>query len=165
MKKINITLKSKELLYDISVTAYIVGDGMPEEAALERYRVQSAVDEDNVRKVNMFIAKAWRDIITALTAYMDGEDKPETAVDDKLPDREFYSINLLVPEAHPDDAAETLARYVHDYIVNRSLAQWFLLTKKDEAEIYAAMANGDMQSVKRTITLRRHPERVKGWLL
>lgn len=165
MKTINITLKSKELLYDISVTAYIVGDGMPEEAARERYRVQSAVDEDNVRKVNMFIAKAWRDVITALTAYVSGEEKQETAVDDKLQEREFYSVNLSVPQAHPDDAAETLARYVHDYIVNRSLAQWFLLTKKDEAEIYAAMANGDMQSVKRIITLRRHPDRVKGWLL
>ena len=165
MKNINITLKSKELLYDISVTAYIVGDGMPEEAALERYRVQSAVDEDNVRKVNMFVAKAWRDIITVLTAYMNGEETPATDVDDKLADREYYSVNLSVPEAHPDDAAETLARYVHDYIVNRSLSQWFLLTKKDEAEIYAVMANGDMQSVKRTITLRRHPDRVKGWLL
>ena len=69
MKEIDITIKTNEVLHDIGMNVYTIGERMTDKDAKHVFVAQSALDENNRNLVIREINKAWQSVLYLLTAY------------------------------------------------------------------------------------------------
>ncbi|MFI3239846.1 MAG: hypothetical protein R3Y22_04580 [Bacteroidales bacterium] len=154
MKRININIFTNKLLFDITFSTYMVGEGLTEMQAKERYMVQSATDSDREGKIYRLIDTAWHNILEQLSAYIEDVQSELLEVDNLISIPESLTISLNIDSAIPNHSCEAITSYIHNYIVNYALWNWFLLTKRDEVDIYIGLANKDMSNIIRIVTMR-----------
>lgn len=165
MKRIDVNIFTKKLLYDITFSTYMVGEGLSEAQAKERYMVQSATDNDREGKIFRFIDSAWHNILEQLSAYVVEEDCDSLVVDNSVIIPECLTVSLDIDSAIPNHSCMAITSYIHNYMVNYALWNWFLLTKRDEVETYIGLCNRDMANIIRVVSMRKSSEKRGRWRL
>ncbi len=156
---------TSNLLYDITFSTYMIGEGLSEELVRERYMIQSATDDERKGKICRFINSAWDKVMEQLSAYVEQLPTTDFDVDNSVDLPEKLSVTLSVNDAIPNHCIDAIANYIHSYIVNYVLWNWLVFTDKKDVDLYLDMCNRDMDSLRSVISMRSFLKNRGEWRL
>ena len=146
---ITISLLKPEIQYDINSIVHLIGNretaagGSPEQAA--NYGSTDGENEKNI--IDRFMEKASTDLTVGIASYISSDAQIS---DNDLINAQVYSFDYFidVPETFNRAYLAPLRASMHEYIVNRTLFNWFLKTKPDEAAIYGQLSSDTLEEIK-----------------
>lgn len=157
-KSLTIKLYISELIYDFQNKSHLI----------ERSRLSADMDVETVSNIQASDAdednnQALRSIQTALGQLQEelGEyvSGTEYSADNELMKENDISIKLSLPTNYNLGLKDALASGIHDYIVNRILTDWLLITNPKDAEAYAGLSAVSMKSIHELLNRRERPKR------
>ena len=157
-KVITITVIMSEVLYDIQNKTYLTGrsrkNGQNHE---EVANMQANEDDENLNQVIRSVSNAYSSLMAKLSEYMTSS---VTESDNELIDGETdLTITLQMPSNFNEAATDAISKNIHQYIVNSSIADWFIITNKPDAAEYVSMATANITDIIEAINRRVRPER------
>lgn len=159
-KKLTITLYTSELIYDFRNKAFLTGrsrraDGKDAEFASN---MQASDDDEEKNQVLRSIQDAYGQLMVELSEGLGGGTG--TASDNELMDEEDnLSISLSLPSNYMLGLKDALTASIHDYIINKALSDWFLITNPSEAKSYADLSVIALKNIHETFNRRERPIR------
>jgi len=163
-KLLSVTLYMSELIYDVQNKTYLTGrsrySGDNHEFVAN---MQANDDDENANQVIRSIGNSFATLKTKLSEYLSEEG---TTADDRQVDGETnFTIALYMPSNYNRATRDTIAAALHQYIVNNSIADWFIITNKGDASDYVALANACIQQIREALNKRVRPERPTPWIV
>ena len=158
---ITIKLIRSELVYNIELVAYAVGETVKSEDERESSVVIDICDDGKVDKVTMCLNKAWGELLNDMTGYTKIETDEDINTDNTFVSPEEYLVCICVPDSFSKLNVEAVKNAMHAYLVNKVLSGWFAVTKKDEVAYYESEALAEIAKVKRFLNMRVKPIRIK----
>jgi hypothetical protein len=128
--------KKSEILYDIQNMAYVEGDIMPAEGQHERHQVIDIGEDGNIDRVIRTLNVGLAECIEMLYPYSKTYIDDNQELTDDLTSPEEYGIELSLPDDCSKSTLDLLEKYVHEYLVDKILADWMSITNlrnKDSA--------------------------------
>lgn len=160
-KTVELRFEREELLYDIRNIAYVEGDVMKgEEHEHNRHQVQDIGEDGNIDRVTR-VLDLWVDYCREKLFPVTKEDVESGLVlEDDLVETDVYVINMLVPDDFSSTTCKYLERLIHEFLVDRVLADWFGIVYPDKAAWWLTKAGEiedqiDSQLNKRTGRVRK----------
>ncbi len=163
-KKVTITLALKELIYDVQNKTYLTArsrkTGDNDELVAN---MMASDDEENANQVLRSIQNAIAVLKTKLSEYIvdttttEGTDALDGANSTTVETDEKVSITLSMPVNFNSAVVAAVAEACHAYVVDMSVAEWFVITDKPDATEYANMAAADLQNIREAINKRSRP--------
>lgn len=157
-KTVTATIDMQWLLYDIMNETYLRGRTIQnDENHKEVASMFASEDDENRDKILRSIKKGFAEVMTALAEYSNVSD---TSTDDKPIDGATdLTLTLSMPSNFNEAATAGLGEAVHDYLKNITVAEWYMVTDKADAEQYAALAQRSMASILSSVSKRSRPSR------
>lgn len=158
MKTITITLKKKELLYDVENTSYLVGSNRSTGDNFEQVsNIQNSGEGEDRNFVLRSIEKAFSEVKRNLSRYI---DESQTESDNTLMDETGeLTISLNVIDLFNEASTESLKEAAHEYIVSSTLMDWFANVKPDEMAIYKLRQSEAKLSMLSSLYRKKAPSR------
>lgn len=122
-----------ELLYDIRNIGFVEADIMPEEKEHSKHQTFDIGEDGNIDRVTRVLSLAFAECVEFLYPFSKSPVAEIETRDDKLVEDLVYSLRLNVPETFSSTTVDLLAKYIHEYLVCRVLADWFGITKPEAA--------------------------------
>lgn len=157
-KAVTVTIKISWLLYDIMNETFLRGRTIQDK---DNYKTVASMfaseDEENREKILRSIKKSFAYVKSSLAEYL---DESVTSTDNVHYDgTSDLVIQLKMPSNFNEAATAGLGEAVHDYLKNMAIAEWYLVTNKNDAEQYIALANNSMVSITQSVSRRSRPTR------
>jgi hypothetical protein len=130
-KKVTLTFKREEILYDCKNYAYVEGDTMKTEDEHDRHQVMDIGEDGNVDRVTRVLDLAFAHCVELCYPYSKVEVEDETSLDDTLEERDELVLHLMVPDDFSQTTVELMRRLIHEFLVYKVMADWMSLTKPD----------------------------------
>lgn len=159
-EKVHITaqLEMGELIYGVLLETYLRGRTVQNDANYKEVASMFASeDEENADKILRSITSAVAEIKTEIGEYLEGTEKVSS--NDSYGLGDDISITLLMPSNYNQAVTKTIAAGMHDYIVYRSIADWYMVTNKEESADYMAKARVGLENMKKSLSKRSRPKR------
>lgn len=166
-KKVTLTFKRDELLYDIKNYAYIESHVWGEDSPEIRHAQHTLVEigeEGNVDRVNRILGVVHAAAVEMLYPYTKQEPEEDEEIDDRMWAPTDYKIVMKVPVTMSRTTLHLLNKLIHEFMVYRVIYDWLSITHPEAARNWldkALEAQEEINSVKnsRTGVLRRpsHP--------
>lgn len=158
---ITVTEEVKELIYDIQNKAFLTGQAREAEGG-KNYEaasnMQTSDDAENSYQIRRSICTAFSGLKTLLGDFLIGSSSTS---DNKIPDTVQNDGQLVlafnVPNNFNQSGVDSLGQNVHAYIVDTALSEWFSITNKEDADLYAAHSQIALDNVKRALYKRKRP--------
>ncbi len=160
--KLLIQLVKKDLVFDIKNTAYIYslalrGEGVDSELKANIADICEKSNIDNTARILDEVISDVRSMLLKFTRnnvppqanrYVSNEweDAPANPEND-----DDYFFALKVPISFTQDVARSLLTYIHQYVVNKVIANYLLLVYPDGSAVFTAMWQGEEEKIKNTI--------------
>lgn len=163
---LKIQLKRSELLYDVQVKTYLVAQGATSDNAETRSAIQvddSATSNDQILRS---LHNAYNALCNSIPEYLKlGEGTTGDccivvdggACSGSCESNEDYIFALHMPENFNQSMLATAASAAHTFMVHSAVAEWFLLTRKQEADVHASIANGAFKEFRVSLDERNRP--------
>lgn len=157
-KNLNITLYMSELIYDFQNKAFITGrskrvGGDSEQAS----DMQASDDEEDRNQSLRSIQTAYGHLQVEMGDAIIGDGT--TASNELINGAENITMNLQMPSNFNMGVKDALTSAIHDYIISKALADWFLMTNKGDAGEYEQLAQASMVNVHNAFNRRVRPTR------
>ena len=180
---IEIKLYLSELMYDVQQKTFLIGDLIKTDENIEQAtKMQEVVDEKKdivLRSFGNSLASLKNDMSEYLvdnTRYADNLLMPETRKkivhqliigyggkpaiqEDETEDNTIF-LMLRVPMNYNMAAKESVATALHDFMVNKALADWFSIYSPERVDYYSKMAETDLVSLRIALNKRIRKARV-----
>lgn len=160
---ITLTLYVKEIIFDIQNKTFLTGRSREAEAetGFEAASFMQASDDSEYNyQLLRSVSNALADLKSTMSDYMEASATTiDNLINGSVDEMEEVNLNIEVPSNYNLAAADNLAAAIHQYIVNRSISDWFTITNKKDAEDYAKLAQEALGTVKRALYKRKRPER------
>lgn len=162
-KTLTVTLEVKELMHDIMNKAYLTGQAREAEGT-KGYEaasiMQASEDEDNSYQLRRSLANAYSSLKSLLGEYLD-EDKSSSnnRIQQQIDEDGQLELAFLLPSNYNNASADSLGNGIHAYLVDLTLAEWFTITNKDDAQDYLNHSTVSLETVKRALYKRSRPKR------
>lgn len=161
-KMITVTLEVRELKHDIMNRSHITGE--VKEAEGKDYRavshMQASEDEGPDYQMSRSICNAFSHIKTELAEYLHEEGTTSNNRISKAVDESGrLRLTFMLPSNFDNSACDSIGGMLHEYIVNRTLSEWYLITDNEDAQGYAGMAVGALEQAKQALYKRLRPTR------
>lgn len=153
-KQINIVLYRKSLLYDISNVAFIVGDNSPDINEKGRSSIMDICTDGNVDRVTRVMNMGINELINKVYPYTKDRILEDCILNDLLKESDKYELHMFVPEDFSKTTASALTDYMHEFIVDFVLADWFSITQKNEMQIWKDKSDICIEKIKSVINDR-----------
>lgn len=155
---VTVTIKISWLLYDIMNETFLRGRTIQNK---DNYKEVASMfaseDEENREKILRSIKKAFAYVKSNLSEYL---DESGTSTDNSHYDgTSDLVMQLKMPSNFNDAATAGVGEAVHDYLKNMAIAEWYLVTNKNDAEQYVALANNSMSAILQSVSKRSRPSR------
>lgn len=164
MIDVQITQYVRELLFDIQNKTYIIGQSKLSDSSKTAetvYNIQQSDDIDDNYQVKRSLTSAYSTLLSALSEYLSTNN---TMTDNIIkPEIEKYStlvINLSLPDNFDNTSLDSLNDSIHDYLVAKSIGDWFTMTNKEDAEVYLAQSAVYLTKILNAVFKRKRPEKV-----
>ncbi|MCC8071331.1 MAG: hypothetical protein LIO90_05980 [Bacteroidales bacterium] len=162
-KTLTITLEVKEIFFDIMNKTHLTGRSR-NAADASAYELTSHMevsqDEENSYQVRRSMTNAFSDLKTELAEYLDEEaTTANNLIHEKVDADGQLVLALSMPSNYNLAAADALGNGMHQYLVNRSIADWFMITNKADATDYVKLAVEALDHGKRALYKRERPQR------
>lgn len=161
-KTITVTLESREIKYDVMNKSHLTGQAR--NAAGVDYRstayMQASEDDGHAYQILRSISNAFSHLKVELGEYLheDGSTS-NNRINKAVEDGEKLTLSFLLPSNFNNSACDSLGGMLHEYIVDRTLSEWFVITDKDDAENYANLAIAALDRAKQALYKRERPTR------
>lgn len=161
-KTIVVTLESKEIKFDVMNKSHLTGQARNAEG--KDYRstayMQASEDDEHAYQILRSISNAFSHLKVELGEYLheDGStsnNRIKKAVEDGDP----LTLTFLLPSNFNNSACDSLGGMLHEYIVDRTLSEWFVITDKQDAQDYANLAADALDRAKQALYKRERPTR------
>lgn len=173
MREIAVTIHEDEVLYDIGMNVFTIGERMVAVDDKLKFNVQAGLDGDNRNLVIREISKAWQEVLQTLSAYTTKPDvtiapiveqstSQKIAINNVLKDTAF-ATTLYFANNTPSDIGENIVQAIHAYLVSMGSALWLKRTYPDESKIFQQEATEGLINVKRIASNRTRPIRTVGY--
>ena len=158
MKTITITLKTKELLYDIENTSYLVGNSRSTGDNFEQVsNIQNSGEEEDRNFILRSIETAFGEVKRHLSRYI--TETKSAANNDLMVDTGDLLLTLSVVDVYNEAAVDSLKAAAHEYIISSSLMDWFSNVKPDEVAIYVNRKQNAAVNLLSSLYKRKAPAR------
>lgn len=161
-KTIVVTLESKEIKFDVMNKSHLTGQARNAEG--KDYRatayMQASEDDEHAYQILRSISNAFSHLKVELGEYLheDGSTS-NNRINKTVEDDGKLQLSFLLPSNFNNSACDSLGGMLHEYIVDRTLSEWFVITNKQDAQDYAALANDALDRAKQALYKRERPTR------
>ena len=165
-KKVTLTFKRKELLYDIKNNCYIDAeapqnrpDGDMNEAH-DRHQVQAVGDDGNVDRVTRVLDLTFAECVELCFPYTKAEVVEDISHDDTMHESDYVMV-MNVSEGFSQTTVNLLVKSIHELMVDKVVADWMSINKPDSFANWQTKAEAAAQSVVSMLNARTRPVRRK----
>lgn len=161
-KTIVVTLESKEIKFDVMNKSHLTGQARNAEG--KDYRatayMQASEDDEHAYQILRSISNAFSHLKVELGEYLheDGSTS-NNRINEKVENDEKLMLTFLLPSNFNNSACDSLGGMLHEYIVDRTLSEWFVITNKEDAQNYVTLANDALDRAKQALYKRERPTR------
>lgn len=155
-----ITLYVSELIYDIRNKAYLTGKSRKNgENHEEVANMQASEDEEDENQILRSIQSATGELRNFMSEYMsETSENDDNIWLDKTKNKTItFTINM--PSNYNQATMKTISSAAHDYVVNKSVSDWLLITDKNDAGDYLSKANVNAATIREALSKRVCPSR------
>nr|DAG24459.1 MAG TPA: hypothetical protein [Caudoviricetes sp.] len=159
-KSLTITLYMSELIYDFQNKAFLTGRSrraasMDAEAASN---IQASDDDEDKNQALRSIQNTYGQLLVELSESVQ-TDNGTTASNELINDSTNIVINLSLPSNYPLALKDALTSSIHDYIINKALMDWFVITNPNESKTYSELSIAAIKNLHETFNRRERPSR------
>ena len=161
-KTIVVTLESKEIKFDVMNKSHLAGQARNAEG--KDYRatayMQASEDDEHAYQLLRSISNAFSHLKVELGEYLheDGSTS-NNRINKTVEDGGKLTLSFLLPSNFNNSACDSLGGMLHEYIVDRTLSEWFVITDKQDAQDYANLATDALNQAKQALYKRERPTR------
>lgn len=161
-KTIVVTLESKEIKFDVMNKSHLTGQARNAEG--KDYRatayMQASEDDEHAYQLLRSISNAFSHLKVELGEYLheDGSTS-NNRINKTVEDGGKLTLSFLLPSNFNNSACDSLGDMLHEYIVDRTLSEWFVITDKQDAQDYANLATDALNQAKQALYKRERPTR------
>ena len=161
-KTIVVTLESKEIKFDVMNKSHLTGQARNAEG--KDYRatayMQASEDDEHAYQLLRSISNAFSHLKVELGEYLheDGSTS-NNRINKTVEDGGKLTLTFLLPSNFNNSACDSLGGMLHEYIVDRTLSEWFVITDKQDAQDYANLATDALNQAKQALYKRERPTR------
>lgn len=157
-KSVTATTEIKWLIFDILNETFLRGRTIQDDKNYKEVASMFASeDEENYEKILRSIKKGFAEIKTELAEYL--TESGLSTTNEAIDDDNDLQLNLTMPSNFNEAATAGLGEAVHDYLKNVAVAEWYLVTNKQDAESYAQQAQKSLESIRKSVSKRSRPTR------
>lgn len=157
-KQVTATIKMEWLLYDILNETYLRGRTIQNDQNYKEVASMFASeDEENRDKVLRSIKKGFAEVKAALSEYLDEDGT--TTNNNPIDGTSDLVISLAMPSNFNEAATAGVGEAIHDYLKNTTIAEWYMVTNKADAEQYVVLAQKSLANIQQTVSKRSRPKR------
>lgn len=161
-KTITVTLESKEIKFDVMNKSYLTGQARNAED--KNYRstayMQASEDDEHAYQILRSISNAFSHLKEELGEYLHEDvSTSNNRINKAVEDGGKLTLAFLLPSNFNNSACDSLGGMLHEYIVDRSLSEWFVITNKADAQEYAQLAEQALDRAKQALYKRERPTR------
>ena len=157
-KVITIKLYTSELVYDVENKTYLTGRSRYDGNNHERVaNMQASEDEENRNQILRSLQSAFSVLKTKLSEYLASDLTSANNV--LMTGVKNLTVALNMPANYNQATVDTVADAMHQFMVNLSVSQWFVITDKDDAAEYATMASVNIDTIREALNKRLRPSR------
>lgn len=160
-KSLTITLYMSELLYDFRNKAYLTGRSRKAEGKDAEFtcNMQASDDESDKNQVLRSIQNAYGQLLVELSEGFHGVTTA-TSKNELLAESNII-LKLDVPSNFNLGIRDSLSSVIHDYIINKALMDWYMITNKEDAKDYADLSAVALQNIHNAFNCRERPVRTE----
>lgn len=162
-KDLSVVLEVKELMHDIMNKAYLTGQAREAAGTLgyeAASNMQASEDEENSYQLRRSLSNHFSSLKSLLGEYLDDDtDTSDDRISKTIDEDGQLKLDFKLPSNYNNASADSLGNGIHAYLVDMSLADWFIITNKADAEDYIAHAATSLETVKRALYKRSRPIR------
>lgn len=161
-KTITITLESREIKFDVMSKSHLTGQAR--EAQGMDYRstayMQASEDDEHSYQILRSMSNAFSHLKSELGEYLH-EDGSTTnnRINNTIEEGGQLQLEFKLPSNFNNSACDSLGGMLHEYIVDRTLSEWFTITNKNDAQDYTALATEALTRAKQALYKRERPTR------
>lgn len=161
-KTIVVTLESKEIKFDVMNKSHLTGQARNAEG--KDYRatayMQASEDDEHAYQLLRSIINAFSHLKVELGEFLheDGSTS-NNRINKTVEDGGKLTLSFLLPSNFNNSACDSLGGMLHEYIVDRTLSEWFVITDKQDAQDYANLATDALNQAKQALYKRERPTR------
>lgn len=157
-KNVTATIDIAWLLYDIMNDTFLRGRTLQNDSNYKEVAsLFASEDEENREKILRSIKKGFAEVKTELSEYLSEDGR---ATDNaNITGEDNLILRLTMPGNFNEAATAGIAEAVHDYLKNRTIGEWYLLTNKNDADTYFTLAGSSMENIRKAVSRRARPRR------
>lgn len=157
MKEISITINESDITERIlSMSGYAAlartKAGLP-----QQFTDMMQTTDDDLGMVQRFVTESIDEATGIISRYL----SPATAsyVETGKAGERLIRIAFTLPHNYPACTLESLGRNIGSFATSRSLQQWMLTVKPDEAQLHASMADTSLARIRSLLSARERPRK------
>lgn len=162
-KDLTITEEVKELIFDIQNKTHLTGQAREAEGGKSYQAVsnmQASDEEENSYQIRRSLVNAFSTLKSLLSEWLQEErTTSNNRVATEIDNNGQLVLVFKLPLNYNDASADSLGNGIHSYLVNTTIAEWFTITNKEDAEAYVAYSAISLENVKRALYKRIRPKR------
>lgn len=161
-KTITVTLESKEIKFDVMNKSHLTGQARNAEG--KDYRatayMQASEDDEHAYQILRAISNAFSHLKVELGEYLNEDGSTSNnRINKTVEDGGKLQLVFLLPSNFNNSACDSLGGMLHEYIVDRTLSEWFVITSPNDAQNYSNLATDALDRAKQALYKRERPTR------
>lgn len=162
-QEIGVKLYVKEIIFDIMNKTHLTGHAREAEGK-KNYEaasyMQASEDDEASYQIRRSVSNAFSSIKVRLGEYLDENKKmTDDRIATEVDNDGILTLDFKMPSNFHNAAIDSLGNGCHQYIVNKSIADWFVITNPEEAQNYVTLAEDALETAKRALYKRARPTR------
>ncbi len=162
-KDLKVTIQTKELKFAIMNKTHVTGRSLQAAGKLgyeAAAHMQASDDLENSYELVRAISNAIAETKVELGEYLN-ETVTETdnLIDGKVENGEAVTLDFRLPSNYNSSAADALGGGIHEFVVGRSIYEWYRQTCPDIADACRADAEAALDRAKKALYKRSRPDR------
>lgn len=161
-KTVVVTLQTKEIKYDVQNKTHLTGQARNAEGTNYRATayMQASNDDEHAYQIMRSMCNAFSQLKVEMGEYLheDGSTS-DNLIDKTVEDEKALQLSFTLPSNFNNAACDSLAHMLHEYIVDRTLSEWFVITNPGDAQNYANLATAALERAKQALYKRERPTR------
>ena len=162
-KNLAVTIQTKELKFAIMNKTHVTARSLKANGKLKyeaAAHMQASEDLENSYELVRAISNAIAETKVELGEYLNETiTATNNLIDSKVENGEAFVLNFLLPSNYNSAAADALGGGIHEFVVGRSIYEWYRQTCPEIAEACKVDAEAALDRAKKALYKRSRPVR------
>ena len=156
MKEITFSVRHKDIVDRIKLYTHYTGEARRNAGLPDKQAAAMQASADDATQMGDHIENALNEVGTILSRYF-AQFLAGQNVKDGNEENKEYTFTIAAPELLPSTATANVEKCIENLVVRRTLQQWFVQHRPEEATLQAAEAQNAAAHLRELLTLRSRP--------